>query len=110
MAIQWQTTKNGYLVYRNTRTDQIARAWESDLDAIADVCRSWHDGEGSACHRMMKKDYSYRNMERTLTALARARDNAEANGIRINGDDWLDLLTAIDDLDGVVRRIRKIAD
>jgi hypothetical protein len=110
MSIQWYETDSGFLVYENSSTGRTANVWEGDLDAIADVCQSWHDGRDSPCHRMMNKDYGYRNLSRTLSSLRRARDTIDRSRTHIDGDDYLDLLTAIEDLEGIVARIDRIAD
>src|SRR5574341_508165 len=108
MAIEVHEDKNGYLVYTNTRTGKKARAWGDDVAAIAFVCQDWHGGQKSACYAMMSGDYSYENLDDTLTELREALEDAEDDSI--SEDDYLDLATAVEDLDGIVGRTAAIAD
>ena len=104
--IQWYEGDNGILIYTNTTTKRVVYVWEEDLDAIADVCESWKSTIGV---RLATKDYSYRNLTRALGALQRVQhtlDSGRTDGI--DEDDYLDLLTAIDDLKGIVSRISQI--
>lgn len=105
--IQWYEGDNGILIYTNTRTKQVVHVWEEDLDAIADICEDWKSTIGD---RLANKDYSYRSLVRALGALQRVQHTIDAgHGADVDGDDYLDLSTAIDDLNGIVRRIAQIA-
>jgi len=107
-ALDYDEDKSGYYTYQNARTGKNARVWGDDLAAIAFVCESWYSGQSSACYRMMSGDYSYENLDDTLSELERALRDADAD--EVDEDDYLDLATAVDDLTGIVDRIAKIED
>lgn len=109
MAIHYHQDDNGYLVYENTETGRSVRVWDGDLVDAVDICAQWHGGQSSPCYRMMSNDFSYRNLQRTLAELRRAQHMADESRVDIDGDDYLDLLTTIEDLEGIVRRIDTIA-
>lgn len=108
MAIRYSQDKNGYLVYKNTETGAVARVWDGDLADAIEICEQWHGGQGSPCYRLMSNDFSPRNLHATLDELRYAAELANASGIDIDGDDYLDLLTTIEDLEGIVARIDRI--
>lgn len=109
VSIRYYEDDNGYLVYENTRTGAVVYVWDGDLDDAADICEDWHGGRRSPCYRMMDGDFSYRNLQRVLAELRRVQHLADGD-TRIDGDDYLDLLTTIQDLEGIVARIEKIVD
>lgn len=110
VPVHYHQDDNGYLVYENTNTGKTARVWDGDLVSAVEICEQWHGGQNSPCYRMMSNDFSYRNLKRVLGELRRARDLADNTDAKIDGDDYLDLLTTIEDLEGIVTRIDKIAD
>jgi len=103
--------KNGYLVYRNSKTDKVARAWLEDLADIADICHTWQSRQGGPCDRLAAGDYAYKNLQCALEELVDVKDLVDAGEIDadVDGDDYIDLATAIEDLTGILRRIDKIA-
>jgi hypothetical protein len=109
MPVRYYQDENGYLVYTSTRTGRVVRVWDGDLVSAVEICEDWHGGQGSACYRLMSNDFSYRNLQRVLRELRRAQRMADDSGTKIDGDDYLDLLTTIEDLEGIVARIDKIA-
>lgn len=108
MAIRYYQDDNGYLVYENTQTGQNVRVWDGDLASAVEICEDWHGGQGSPCYRLMSNDFSYRNLQRVLDELRRAQQMTDESGVKIDGDDYLDLLTTIEDLEGILRRIEQI--
>lgn len=110
MPIRYHQDDNGYLVYENTRTGKLVRVSDDDLASATEICEDWHGGQTSPCYRMMSNDFSYRNLRAVLSELRRAQHLADESGARIDGDDYLDLLTTISDLEGILARIDKIAD
>ena len=110
MPIHYYQDDNGYVVYENTRTGKVVRVWDGDLASAVEICQAWHGGQDSPCYRLMSSDFSYRNLHRALTELRYAQRLADESGAKIDGDDYLDLLTTIEDLEGIVRRIDTIAD
>ena len=109
MPIRYYQDDNGYLVYVNTRTGNEARVWDGDLASAIEICEDWHGGQDSPCYRLMSNDFSYRNLRRVLSELRRVQQMADVSEAKINGDDYLDLLTTIEDLEGILARIDKIA-
>lgn len=109
MAIRYHEDDNGYLVYVNTETGASVRVWDGDLEEAMEVCTDWHGGQNSPCYRLVDEDFSYRNLRAALAELQHARDVADKSGASIDGDDYLDLLTTIEDLQGIVARIDAIA-
>lgn len=107
--IRYHQDDNGYLVYENTRTGQSVHVWDGDLVSAVEICQDWHGGQSSPCYRLMSNDFSYRNLRAVLAELRRAQQMADDSGARIDGDDYLDLLTTIEDLEGIVARIDGIA-
>jgi hypothetical protein len=105
MAIKWHEDPNGYVVYTNSRTKEKVRIWSDTLAEVAFICQDWHGGQVSSCYRTMSGDYSYENLDRTLTELRRALDEADD---RDDEDDYFDLAETVDDLSGVIGRISKI--
>ncbi len=57
----------------------------------------------------MSNDFSPRTLVAALDELRYAASLANTSGANIDGDDYLDLLTTIEDLEGIVARIDKIA-
>lgn len=110
MPVHYYQDDNGYLVYENTNTGKTARVWDGDLVSAVEICKDWHGGQNSPCYRMMSNDFSYRNLKRVLGELRKAQHLADNTDAKIDGDDYLDLLTTIEDLEGIVARIDKIAD
>jgi len=110
VAIRYHQDENGYLVYENTETGKSVRVWDGDLASAIEICTDWHGGQDSPCYRLMSYDFSYRNLQRTLSELKYAVKLADETTAKIDGDDYLDLLTTIEDLEGIVRRIDQIAD
>jgi hypothetical protein len=110
VAIRYHQDDNGYLVYENTRTGNAVRVWDGDLSNAIEICEDWHGGQDSPCYRLMSNDFSYRNLHRVLGELRRAQQLTDESGVRIDGDDYLDLLTTIEDLEGILARIDKITD
>lgn len=109
MSIRYSQDKNGYLVYKNVATGATVRVWDGDLADAIDICASWHGGQGSPCYRLMSDDFSYRNLQAVLLELRHAQRVTDASGVDIDGDDYLDLLTTIEDLEGILARIDTIA-
>jgi hypothetical protein len=110
VPVHYHQDENGYLIYENTRTGQIVRVWDGDLASAVEICEDWHGGQTSPCYRMMSNDFSYRNLKRVLGELRRAQQLADNTDAKIDGDDYLDLLTTIEDLEGILARIDKIVD
>jgi hypothetical protein len=110
MPVRYYQDENGYVVYENTRTGRVAHVWDGDLASAVQICEDWHGGQSSPCYRLMSNDFSYRNLCRVLAELRTAQRMADASDAKIDGDDYLDLLTTIEDLEGIVARIEKIAD
>ena len=110
MPIRYLQDENGYLVYENTRTGAAVHVWDEDLASAITICEDWHGGQNSPCYRLMSNDFSYRNLKRVLGELRRVQQMADGSSTKIDGDDYLDLLTTIEDLEGIVARIDKIAD
>jgi hypothetical protein len=112
-VITRRSTDDGLLIFTNTKTKNFARVWEGDLDEIADICKTWQDSKTSACAHLSKYDYSYKNLQKALRELIDLKEAADAEealtDIQIDGDDYLDLTTAIDDLTGIVNKINRIA-
>lgn len=108
-SIDWSEDKNGYYIYENTRTGAQARVWGDTLAEIAFICQDWHGGQRSSCYRMMSGNYSYENLERTLSELQQALHDADGSD-DVDEDDYLDLATAVEDLEGIVDRIAKITN
>ena len=106
MPITYREDKNGYLVYENTKTGDKAYVWAGDVGEIGFICQEWHGGQGSACYRMMSGDYSYKNLDETLSELQEALEDSED----VSADDYVDLASAIETLEGAVKRIAKIAE
>ena len=101
---------SGYLVYENSKTGRKARVWVETLEEIADICKEWHGGKRSPCYRLMSGDWSYENLKAALVELQRALRGAdEDESVRGDEDDYIDLATAVEDLDGIVKRIAKAA-
>ena len=96
MAIRYSQDKNGYLVYTNTQTGASVRVWDGDLVDAIDICEQWHGGQSSPCYRMLSEDFSYRTLRGALDELRYAQQIADKSGMRIDGDDYLDLLTTIE--------------
>lgn len=110
MAIRYyKDDVNDYLVYAHTITGKVVRVSLDDLMSLVEVCEMWHGGPNSPCDFLTANDFSYRNLQRTLNELQRAQQAADESGVEINEDDYLDLLTAIEDLEGILRRIDAIA-
>lgn len=111
----YQDETNKYLVYENTRTGEQVHVSDDDLEAAVQVCEDWHGSKSSPTARFIANDFSYRNLRATLDELRRVQQMADAVGDDdtdedgIDGDDYLDLLTTIEDLQGIVARIEKIA-
>ena len=110
MSIRYRQDDNGYLVYKNTKTGQVVHIWDGDLADAVEICEQWHGGQGSPCYRLMSADYSLRTLRSVAAELRHAQHLADRSGIEVDGDDYLDLLTSIEDLDGILARIDKIAD
>ena len=109
MALSYHDTSHGYLVYENTATRQRVRVSKDDLVAIGEVCAMCGATNGDAIGRVQAGDYAQRTLRRALTELRAVRDAIQAQAIPIDGDDFLDLLTAIEDLEGILRRVQQIA-
>lgn len=109
MPVHYYQDDNGYLVYENTRTGKLVRVWDGDIANAVEICKDWHGGQNSPCYRLMSNDFSYRNLRRVLGELRKVQRLADGDE-SIDGDDYLDLLTTIEDLEGIVARIDKIAD
>ncbi len=110
MAIRWHEHENGYLVYENTRTGKVVHVWKDDIDAISEVCEMCNQNDStSAMAKVVDGDYAYRTLGDALSELRAVRDAIDEQDIRVDGDDYIDLLTAIDDLEGITRRVRAIS-
>jgi len=109
VPIRYYQDDNGYLVYENTNTGAEVHVWDGDLETAIDICSDWHGGRSSPSFRLMGNDFSYRNLRATLKELQRVQKMADAAG-DVDGEDYLELLTTIEDLEGIVSRIDKIAD
>ena len=110
MPVRYHQDDNGYLVYENTRTGKSVRVWDGDLANAVEICTDWHGGQSSPCYRLMSSDFSYRNLRAVLGELRYAQKLADETTAKIDGDDYLDLLTTIEDLEGIIARIDQIAD
>lgn len=110
MPIRYYQDENGYVIYENTRTGRVARVWDGDLANAVEICEDWHGGQNSPCYRLMSYDFSYRNLRAVLGELRHAQRLADETAAKIDGDDYLDLLTTIEDLEGIIHRIDQIAD
>jgi hypothetical protein len=110
VPIHYYQDDNGYLVYENVRTGRAVRVSDDDLVSAVEICEDWHGGQDSPCYRLMSNDFSYRNLQRVLAELRRAQQMADVSAAKVSGDDYLDLLTTIEDLEGILARIDKIAD
>jgi hypothetical protein len=110
MPIRYYQDDNGYLIYANTATGREVHVWDGDLVSAVDICKDWHGGQSSPCYRLMSNDFSYRNLRRVLSELREAQRVVDENSVKIDGDDYLDLLTTIEDLEGILKRIERIAD
>jgi hypothetical protein len=108
-VIRLKKTDRGYLVYYNPK-DQThpVRVWEEDVEAIGEVCKLF-----GKCKPLASGDYSHENLHRALIALTGVKEKLD-HGPRYEDededaqDDYVDLLTAIDDLTGIIRRIEEI--
>jgi hypothetical protein len=109
VPVHYYQDDNGYLVYENTRTRKLVRVWDGDLANAAEICKDWHGGQNSPSYRLMSNDFSYRNLKRVLSELRQAQREADDQGVE-DDDDYIDLLTTIEDLEGIVARIDTIAD
>lgn len=110
VPIRYSQDDNGYLVYTNTQTGRTVRVWDGDLASAIEICTDWHGGQNSSCYRLMSYDFSYRNLRAVLRELRYAQHLADETTAKIDGDDYLDLLTTIEDLEGIIKRIDAIAD
>lgn len=108
--IRWQHSAHGFLTYRNTSTSKEVHVWEGDLADIGKVYTRCQNVVNSAIYRLAtQEDYSYRNLTRALRELEVTRDYIDESNTVVDPDDYLDLLTAIEDLEGILRRIKRIA-
>jgi hypothetical protein len=109
VPVHYYQDDNGYLVYENTNTGKLVRVWDGDIASAVEICKDWHGGQSSPCYRLMSNDFSYRNLKRVLRELRQAQREADNQGVD-DDDDYIDLLTTIEDLEGIVTRIDTIAD
>jgi hypothetical protein len=110
VTIRYYEDDNGYLVYENVRTGVVVYVWDGDLDDAIETCNDWSAGpRDSPCRRLAAGDFSRRNLRRVLAELRRVQRSIDGD-VRVDGDDYLDLLTTIESLEGIVARIEKIAD
>lgn len=109
--LRYYTTDNGLVVFENRSTLRSASVWEDDLRAIQDVCAWCSDTKTSALGRVAHGRYSPNLLVQALAELERARDRLDPDMLDDDDakDDYIDLLTAIDDLRGVIKRIKQIA-
>lgn len=106
MPIRYQADQNDVLTYENTLTGRRVHVWKEDLADITEVCAMCAPGPRSSVAKIVKGDYSYPTIQRALEELRHIRDGlAESN---IDEDDYIDLLTAIDDLEGIARRLAQL--
>ena len=114
--IKVKKTDRGYLVYFNSERPKYnpVRVWEEDLESIGEVCKLFHKhGSTLACDRLTKHDYSHDNLHATLQELLEIKRKLD-NTTRYEDededaqDDYVDLLTAIEDLSGIIGRIEAI--
>jgi hypothetical protein len=110
VPIHYFQDDNGYLVYKNTKTGAFVHVWDGDLANAVDICEDWYENQRSPCHRLINNDFSFRNLRGVLRELNRAVELADATSAEIDGDDYLDLLTTVEDLEGIIDRIIAIAD
>lgn len=109
MPIRYHQDKNGFLVYRNTKTGATVHISDDDLANAVDICEDWHGGQRSPCMRLIDSDFSFRNLRDVFRELNYAVELADATAAKIDGDDYLDLLTTVEDLEGIIDRITAIA-
>lgn len=107
MPIRYTIDDNGVVRYRNARTDREVVAWRDDIDAIAAVGRVI---DRAGVNHLLDGNFAYRYLRLALDELCYARDFINREHVKINPDDYLDLLTAIEDLQGLVARIARIED
>lgn len=105
-----RANENGFLVYKNTETEQQTRIWQEDLLDISGTAHNWQSRPTGPCNKLAQGDYSYRNLAASLAELLETRRLIDTNEVEFNsdGDDYLDLVTAIEDLAGIVGRIERI--
>ncbi len=99
----------GVLTYENPKTKRQVFVWREDLVDIGDACIKCQRGQVSPSYRLLNGDFTLSNLHQTLNELKTVRQSLNDRDARINGDDYLDLETAIEDLEGVIRRIQRIS-
>jgi hypothetical protein len=108
--LRYYTTQNGLVVFENRSTLRVVSVWEDDLRAIQDVCAWCSNTKTSALGRVAHGTYNPALLVQALGELEHARDQLDPDALDDDAkDDYIDLLTAIDDLRGVIRRIKQIA-
>ena len=109
--LRYYTTKNGLVVFENRSTLRSVSVWEDDLRAVQDVCAWCSDGRGTALGRVAHGRYSPALLAEALHELEQTRDRLDPDAFDDDTarDDYIDLLTAIDDLRGVLTRLKQIA-
>ena len=109
--LRYYTTQNGLVVFENRSTLRAVSVWEDDLRAIQDVCAWCSNLKTSALGRVAHGRYTPALLVQALAELERARDRLDPDALDDDDakDDYIDLLTAIDDLRGVIMRIKQIA-
>jgi hypothetical protein len=109
--LRYYTTENGLVVFENRSTLRSVSVWEDDLRAIQEVCAWCSDTRTSALGRVAHGRYSPALLTKALHELEQTRDRLDPDTLPDDDakDDYIDLLTAIDDLRGVITRIKKIA-
>lgn len=104
-------TNNGLVVFENRSTLRSVNIWEEDLQVIQDVCAWCTDAKTSPLGRVARGQYSPALLLKALEELEHARDSVDPDALtsEADRDGYIDLLTAIDDLQGVIKRIKQIA-
>lgn len=103
--IHYETPANGLVIYKNPATKKSVSAWAEDLQAVGAV------GQSKAAGRLAKGKFAVSILVEVLRDLERQRDAINPDTLVDDEeaqDDYIDLLTAIDDLRGLLRRIRTI--
>ena len=108
--IKYSISPNGYLIYINdANPKKPIRVWQEDIEAIASVC-----GIFKIDSALLGNDYNYRVLKAALTSLKAIKKQTDAkkpyeSESQDEQDDYVDLLTAIDDLTGIIRRIDEVS-
>lgn len=107
--IRHETHPNGLIVYTNPGTRRTISVWADDLRGIRDACVQCATERSSAVARLAQGQFSPSTLANALRELEAVRDRIDPDALdETERDDYIDLLTAIDDLRGVIQRIKLI--